>query len=124
MTTVDTSKPAPWFTQDAGAVAAAVGTDRERGLTAAEAARRLSEHGPNSIAAEPSPSVWQVALRQLADPMNVMLVAVAVISLFINQISVGILVGALVVLNVVLGAKQELKAKASVDALAKMQIPQ
>ena len=56
--------------------------------------------------------------------MNVMLVAVAVISLFINQVSVGILVGALVVLNVILGARQELKAKASVDALAKMQIPQ
>jgi Ca2+-transporting ATPase len=68
--------------------------------------------------------VWQVSLRQLADPMNVMLVVVAVISLVINQTSVGLVVGALVVLNVVLGAKQELKAKASVDALAKMQIPQ
>lgn len=124
MTTVDPSPAAPWYTQDVEAVAAAVGSDLERGLTAAEAAKRLSERGPNSIAAEPAPSVWQVALRQLADPMNVMLVAVAVISLLIDQISVGILVGALVVLNVVLGAKQELKAKASVDALAKMQIPQ
>jgi Ca2+-transporting ATPase len=124
MTTVDTSPPAPWFAQEASDVVTAMQTDRERGLTGAEAARRLAEHGPNSIAAEPAPSVWQVSLRQLADPMNVMLVAVAVISLLIDQVSVGILVGALVVLNVVLGARQELKAKASVDALAKMQIPQ
>lgn len=125
MSTVDTSQSAaPWYTQDPAAVAAAVGADLDRGLTAAEAARRLADHGPNSIAAEPQPSVWQVALRQLADPMNIMLVAVAIISLFINQISVGILVGALVILNVVLGTKQEMKAKASVDALAKMQIPQ
>lgn len=114
----------PWFTQDAGEVVAALSSDRDAGLTDAEAQRRLAEHGPNAIAAEPAPSVWQVALRQVADPMNVMLIAVAVISLFINQLSVGILVGALVVLNVVLGARQELKAKASVDALAKMQIPQ
>jgi Ca2+-transporting ATPase len=123
MSTVETSQ-APWFVQDGDAVVASLETDRDRGLTQAEAAKRLAEHGPNAIAAEPAPSTWQVALRQLADPMNIMLVAVAIISLFINQVSVGILVGILVVLNVVLGTKQELKAKASVDALAKMQIPQ
>ncbi|HEY9323878.1 MAG TPA: HAD-IC family P-type ATPase, partial [Agromyces sp.] len=119
------STPSPtWFTEDPDAVVAALQSDREQGLTADAAARRLAEHGPNSIASEPAPSVWQVALRQLADPMNIMLVAVAIISLFIDQVSVGILVGALVVLNVVLGTRQEMKAKASVDALAKMQIPQ
>ncbi|GAA4358335.1 cation-translocating P-type ATPase [Microbacterium rhizosphaerae] len=132
MSAVDTSagtpanKPAdvPWYTQDPDAVVAALGSDRDRGLSAADAAKRLADHGPNSIAAEKPPSVWQVALRQLADPMNVMLVAVAVISILIGQLSVGILVGALVILNVILGSRQELKAKASVDALAKMQIPQ
>ena len=123
MTTVDIDSPSPWFTQDTEAVLSALGTDRERGLTQAEAGRRLTEHGPNSIASEPQPSVWQVAFNQLIDPMNVMLVVVAIISLFINQISVGIVVGALVVLNVFLGTRQEMKAKASVDALAKMQIP-
>lgn len=117
------STEAPWFAQDADAVVASVATDRDAGLTSVEAERRLAEHGPNAIAAEPAPSVWQVSLRQLADPMNVMLVAVAIISLFINQVSVGILVGALVILNVFLGTRQEMKAKASVDALAKMQIP-
>jgi Ca2+-transporting ATPase len=130
MSTVDTPPSAAataeptWFTQDADSVVAALQTDRERGLSVAEAGRRLAEHGPNAIAAEPAPSVWQVSLRQLADPMNVMLVVVAVISIVIGQLSVGILVGALVILNVFLGASQELKAKASVDALAKMQIPQ
>ncbi|MGL4255370.1 MAG: cation-translocating P-type ATPase [Microbacterium sp.] len=129
MTTVDTPHSAPskdplWYTQDADDVVAALGTDRERGLTQAEAAKRLAEHGPNAIAAEKPPSVWQVSLSQLADPMNVMLVIVAIISLLIGQVSVGIVVGALVILNVFLGASQELKAKASVDALSKMQIPQ
>lgn len=124
MTIADASTHRPWFTQDADAVAAALASDRETGLASAEAERRLAEHGPNAIAAEKPPSTWQVALQQLADPMNVMLVAVAIISLFINQVSVGILVGALVVLNIVLGTRQELKAKASVDALANMQIPQ
>ncbi|MBD8023639.1 cation-translocating P-type ATPase [Microbacterium gallinarum] len=129
MSTVESSPtaaagPTPWYTQDPDAVVASLGSDRERGLTTAEAARRLADHGPNAIAAEKPPSLWQVSLGQLADPMNVMLVIVAVISLLIGQVSVGIVVGALVVLNVFLGASQEMKAKASVDALSKMQIPQ
>lgn len=129
MTTVDASAATSandplWYTRDTADVLAALGTDGERGLTQTEAAKRLADHGPNAIAAEKPPSVWQVSLSQLADPMNVMLVIVAVISLLIGQVSVGIVVGALVVLNVFLGASQELKAKASVDALSKMQIPQ
>src|SRR6478735_2837103 len=104
MTTAAGTTDTPWFAQEGDAVVASVATDRDAGLTSAEAERRLAEHGPNAIAAEPEPSVWQVSLRQLADPMNVMLVAV-------------------VILNVFLGTRQEMKAKASVDALAKMQIP-
>jgi P-type Ca2+ transporter type 2C len=63
MSTVDTSPTAPseqtlWYTQDADAVVAALGSDRERGLTQAEAARRLAQHGPNAIAAEKAPALW------------------------------------------------------------------
>src|SRR4029078_7603208 len=36
----------------------------------------------------------------------------------------GVIVGLLIVLNVALGTRQELAARASVDALAKMQVPQ
>lgn len=112
------------YLRSAAEVAAGFGTDPDRGLSAAEAAAQLARHGPNQIAGEPQPSVWAVALLQLRDPMNLMLVAVTVVSVAIGQVSTGILVGLLVVLNVVLGTRQELKAKASVDALSKLQVPQ
>lgn len=112
-----------WFTTDASDAVTAFGSDASNGLTSAETASRLASHGPNLIASEPPPSGWQVALRQLADPMNIMLVAVAVVSWFIDQAGVGVMVGVLVVLNVVLGTSQALKAQASVDALANLQIP-
>ena len=123
-TTTEAPSQTPWFTLEPDAVVAALGSDAQSGLTSAEAATRLAAHGPNAIAAEPAPSVWQLALKQLVDPMNIMLVAVTVISFIIGQTPVGIMVGLLVVLNVVLGTRQELKAKASVDALANLQIPQ
>ena len=48
-------------------------TDAERGLSRSEAGARLSQYGPNQIAAEKPPSLWAVALQQLRDPMNIML---------------------------------------------------
>jgi P-type Ca2+ transporter type 2C len=100
------------------------GADLARGLTHREAARRLQENGPNKLTSEKPPSTWAVALAQLRDPMNIMLIAVAIASLAIGQVSTAVLVAALVLLNVLLGARQELKARASVDALSKLQVPQ
>ncbi len=99
-------------------------SDTERGMGSGEATRRLAEVGPNQLVSEPPPSTWAIAAAQLRDPMNIMLVAVAVVSLVIGQPSTFALVGLLVLLNVVLGTRQELAARASVDALATMQTPQ
>jgi Ca2+-transporting ATPase len=114
----------PVYSQESALVVAAFGSDESSGLSVADAAARLAQHGPNQITSEKPPSVWVVALQQLRDPMNLMLVAVAVISLVIGEVPTALLVAFLVVLNVVLGARQELKARASVDALSKMQVPQ
>jgi P-type Ca2+ transporter type 2C len=113
-----------WYAQDPSHVVEALGSDSSRGLSSDEARARLASHGSNEIAGEPPPSVWAVALQQLRDPMNIMLVAVVVVSLAITEVSTAVLVGFLVLLNVVLGSRQELKARASVDALANLQVPQ
>ena len=86
----------PWFTQDADAAVRALDSDREHGLTSAAAAERLARYGANTIAAEPQPSAWKIALRQVADPMNLMLVAVSVLGVFIDQPGLTVLLGALV----------------------------
>ena len=59
--------------------------------------------------------MWAVAAGQFRNPMNIMLVAVGVVSFAIGEISTGIIVALLILLNVVLGSRQELKARASVD---------
>ncbi len=106
------------------AVIDALGSDRELGLSQVEVDRRLQQYGRNEIAAEKPPSMVAVALAQVRDPMNLMLIVVTVVSIAIGEVSTGVIVGLLIVLNVVLGSRQELKARASVDALAKLQVPQ
>ncbi len=115
---------ATWFDKPVDDVLSALGSNADSGLSSGEATARLATYGPNVIAAEPSPSVWALALAQLKDSMNLMLVAVSVVSMGIQEWSTALIVAFLVVLNVVMGTQQEMKARASVDALAKMTTPQ
>jgi len=123
-----TTAPKPdvveWYAYSAEDATAALTVDADQGLSTAEAAARKVSYGPNQITAEKPPSVWAIALQQLRDPMNIMLVAVTVVSFVIGEVSTGILVALLIVLNLVLGSRQELKARASVDALSNLQVPQ
>jgi len=123
-TTIAESPQPRWYALDTETAVARQSTDRETGLSASEAKSRLVQYGPNELHAEAPPSVWKIALAQVLDPMNLMLLIVAIVSFLLGEVSTGILVAALVLLNVVMGSKQELSAQAAVDALAQMQIPQ
>jgi len=114
----------PPYACESAEVAAVLGSDPAFGLSTAEAGSRLTWYGRNELTGEEAPSTLAVAADQLRNPMNLMLVAVTVVSFLISQVSTGIIVALLIVLNVFLGARQELKARASVDALANLQVPQ
>ena len=75
----DSAAPPP-YARDAEEVATALGSDLTMGLTGAESAARLTRYGPNQITAEKPPSTLAVALVQLRNPMNIMLIAVTVVS--------------------------------------------
>jgi P-type Mg2+ transporter len=52
---------------------------RREGLTSAEAAARLEEFGPNSVAA-PRPSGWVELLRKFKEPLVIQLMVICVLS--------------------------------------------
>ena len=114
----------PPYVRDVADVAASFATDTASGLSAADAATRLAQSGPNAITSEKPPSVWAIAVGQFRNPMNIMLVAVVVVSFAIDEVATAIMVALLILLNVVLGSRQELKARASVTALSSLQVPQ
>src|SRR5689334_5668968 len=112
-----------WYALSAQEVTAQMGVDADTGLTVAEVERRQAEYGPNELPTEPPPSIWVVAREQLMNPMNIMLLIVVAASFAIVQIATALVVLGLVLFNVVMGTNQELKARASVEALAKLQVP-
>jgi P-type Ca2+ transporter type 2C len=124
MTTVDRpAQDVAWYALSAHDAAERMGVDPERGLDVGEVDRRLAQYGPNELPTEPPPSIWVVARAQLANPMNIMLLIVCVASFAIAQVATGVVVLGLVTFNVVMGTAQEMKARASVEALAKLQVP-
>src|SRR3954452_10719988 len=95
----------------------------ERGLTSEEAAERLTRYGPNKFAETKAEPRWHAFLRQYQDPMQIVLLAAGVISIYpVKQAGTGIVILLLTLLNAVLGLNQEGKAAAAVAALAKMMI--
>jgi Ca2+-transporting ATPase len=95
----------------------------DRGLTSDEAAERLARYGPNRFAEAKAEPRWHAFLRQYQDPMQIVLVAAGVISIYpVKQPGTGIVILLLTLLNAVLGLNQEGKAAAAVAALAKMMI--
>src|SRR6516225_6310421 len=122
-----TTKPPPeqvaWYTLSAHDASDRLGVDPDQGLSADQAARLLAEYGPNELPTEPPPSVWVVARGQLSNPMNIMLLIVCGASFAIAQWATAVVVLGLVLFNVVMGTNQELKARASVEALAQLQVP-
>ena len=111
-----------WWSLTPEEAATQLQVDVGEGLAAAEVERRLAKYGPNRIATEPPPSIWSIAKGQLGNPMNLMLIAVAVVSYSIEQILTGAIVTALVAFNVIMGTNQEMKARASVEALEHLQV--
>ncbi|HEY2055017.1 MAG TPA: cation-transporting P-type ATPase [Solirubrobacterales bacterium] len=112
-----------WHAKSAAGVARELDVDPGQGLDPGEAGARQEKYGPNQLPTEPPPSFWMVARGHLGNPMNVMLLIVGVASLLINEVPTALVVIALATFNVVMGTRQELKARASVDALAELQVP-
>lgn len=112
---------------DTEAVARALGTDLESGLSAHEAAARLTRDGPNELRAVARVPTWRRILGQFQDPLIYLLLAAVAIALAAWLVEgrpgwpVDAIVIALVIfLNAALGYAQEAKADNAVAALAGM----
>ena len=97
--------------------------DAAAGLTAAEVTSRRSTYGPNKLSAAAKEPRWQAFLRQYRDPMQVVLLAAGVASLFLpGQFWTGVVLIVLTLFNAFMGLSQEGKAEASVAALQSMMV--
>jgi Ca2+-transporting ATPase len=113
-----------WHANELNAVAAALGTSPESGLTQAEAERRLAEHGPNELRQAPRPGFLRMLLWQFDNFIVLLLIGAALLSIVLGHYLEGAAILAIVVLNAILGVVQERRAEEALAALRRLAAPE
>jgi Ca2+-transporting ATPase len=92
----------------------------DKGLSPAEATQRLQQHGPNELQQAKKKSIAMILLMQFKDVMILILLAAAIVSGIIGDITDAIVILIIVLLNAVIGFFQEYRAEKAMEALKKM----
>ena len=93
------------------------------GLTDEEAKVRQEKYGFNKLASEKGHNLFQLFLSQINDILIYILIAAALISAFVGEISDSIIIAFIIILNAVIGIIQESKAEKSLEALKSLSTP-
>jgi len=116
-----------WHAKSVKEVLSALETDRERGLSGKEAARRLERYGPNRLEGTKRPGLLRRFLEQMKDPMILVLLGAAGLSLWASGgedwLDAAIIL-VIVLVNAVISISQEDSAQRALDALRDMSAPQ
>lgn len=94
-----------------------------RGLTSAEAARRLKENGPNLLKGGKKIHPLAIFFGQFKDVLIIILLAATVISFIMGETTEAIAIIAIVVTNAFLGFIQEYRTEKTIEALKNMAAP-
>jgi Mg2+-importing ATPase len=93
---------------------------RAAGLSAAEAAERLAEHGPNVLAKDHRPSAWRMLWHAVLNPLVILLAVLATISFATGDPRAASVMLAMIALGVGLKLFQEVKASTAAARLKAM----
>lgn len=92
--------------------------DSAQGLTSAEAARRLERYGPNEIRRAQSRGHARELIRQLVDPLALLLWAAALLAAIQGTTAVAVVIVAVILVNAAFAFVQELQAERATETLS------
>jgi Ca2+-transporting ATPase len=122
-----TGRPAAPYQQAAEDVLAGLGTDARRGLSEKAAGIRLERDGRNELTADTPVPAWRKFLAQFEDVLVILLLVATAVSagLWLYERDTplpheALAIGAVVLLNAVMGYVQESRAESAVAALREM----
>jgi Ca2+-transporting ATPase len=90
------------------------------GIDDITASERLCEHGKNQIEDKKKKTILQMVLSQLSDFMILILIAAAIISGIIGDLTDTIIILAIIIINAAVGFIQEYRAEKAMEALKNM----
>ncbi|MGN6302747.1 MAG: cation-translocating P-type ATPase [Angustibacter sp.] len=94
------------------------------GLSSAEAARTLEDVGPNALPLAAPPRLLLRVLRTAKDPLVLVLLGAAVLTLVTRDLADAAVIGLVLVVNTVVAVRQEVGADRALEALSNLGAPE
>ena len=114
---------ADWYQKSVEQTTQELGVDPRAGLTDDEARRRLAEYGENALIERGLKSPWKILAEQLTAVLVVILIIAAIVSAMLQDYKDCIVILAIVVLNALIGFRQEYRAERAMAALKRLAVP-
>ncbi len=113
------------FNETKEKVVGRLNSDELLGLSEAQAADSLRQYGYNELATEKGDSLFKKFIDQMKDPLILVLIAAAIISIAVDPSEWidSLIIAIVVIFNAVLGVVQENNAEKSLEALKQMSAP-
>lgn len=112
-------KERDWHALSTHDVLVDLATDGMQGLSDAESGKRLNELGKNELPQPKTKSLIALFFDQMKSPLIYLLLGAAAIALMLGHFNDAIIIASVVLLNAIIGAFQEGRAKRSLDSLRK-----
>ena len=112
-----------WYKMDPEEIAADLRVEKSKGLSEDEALTRLEKYGPNQLMEEAQKSFLKKIMGQFSDFLILILIAAALVSIFVGETKDAFVIMAIVLINAMLGLYQEGKAEKALLSLKKMSAP-
>ncbi|PPC91084.1 MAG: ATPase [Methylobacter sp.] len=110
----------PWHLLECWQTTAWLKVDPKKGLEHEDAKARLQAYGSNAIQEQRGKTALAMFLEQFADFMILVLIAAAIISGWIGDLTDTLVIAIIVVLNAIIGFTQEFRAQRAVLALKQL----
>ena len=101
-------------------VLAALGVSLDAGLSQADAAARLQDHGPNLLTRRRQAVAFDILVHQFASPVVVLLAIAAAVSLAYGEFVEALAIGMVLIVNATIGFVAEIRAVRTMEALRQL----
>ena len=121
MSAVATQQDLPWHSLTSEEVLERL-ESHEEGLTEDEAAERLEAYGPNQLVVRRPVSAWKLLVDQVKSVVVLLLLAAAAVALLIGDLLEAAAIGAVLLINTLVGFWTEWRARQAMEGLRQLQV--
>ncbi|WP_251862490.1 calcium-transporting P-type ATPase, PMR1-type [Clostridium sp. Marseille-Q2269] len=112
-----------WFNKTSQEILEELNVDPTNGLSSEEVEKRKEKYGLNKLNSKKQKSLLKMFFEQLNDILIYILLAAAIISGILGEVSDAVIIAIVIIINTIIGVVQESKAEKALEALKQLSTP-